>query len=881
MSLLSSSRTVLDFLLRRKRVEREMEEELRSHLQIRADDLERCGLSRAEAERQARVEFGGYQRYKEECREALGTRFLGELYADVRYGLRQLRRSPGFTSVAIITLALGIGATMAIFSVVNGVLLRPLPYPQSDRLVSVQQVGPGTGNPASYPNFFDWRTQNHVFSSMASYHDRQFTLTGGAESLHIQAETVSAGLFGLLKVKPFVGRDFERQDDQLGANVVILSHAFWRERFHSDRSVVGRTVVLNNKGFTVIGVMPAGFQFPPAGHTDLWTSMAVDRESGSNIMTGRSYDTLSVIARLRPSVSLVRAKVDMDLIARRLADKYPQSNARQTTVRIVPELDRIVGSVRLPMLIILGVVLGVLLIACANVANLALARNVTRGREIALRSALGAHRARLCRQLLSESLLLALLGGAAGTIVAAWGAQVLVHIAPEDLPRVQRIGMDWRVLAFALALSLLTGVLFGTLPALLSSKTSLTGALKEAGPASSDGVSHGRLRGGLVMVEIALALVLLAGAGLLIASYLRLSQVDPGFEPHNLLSLKLDLPSPPYNDAAQANFINQLVPRLQKLPGVRSVAADWTLPFSGEIDSAGVDFEGRTFAPGYTPSIRVDGITPGYFRTMGIPLLQGRTFTNRDTASSLPVVIVNEALARKYYPNESVIGKQIRPSISATSATPWREIVGVVGNTKLGGLAENFQPEYYLPFAQFPIFSTIVLRTQVEPLRLVPAVRTVITSMDENVPVYDVSTMGNYLASSVARSRFSTLLLGLFGGLALVLAAIGIYGVVSYSVSQRTHELGIRMALGAQKTDVLRMVIINGIKMALVGVGIGIVGALGLARFLSSLLYGVKSTDPLTFVIVSVLLTSVALLACYIPARRAAKVDPMVALRHE
>jgi predicted permease len=868
-------------LFRRSRLETDLNEDIQAHLEMLVTENIQHGMSPEEARYAARRSFGGVEQMKEIYRSQRSLQSLETLVQDLRYGIRQLRRNPGFAAVVIVTLALGIGATTAIFSTVNGILFRPLPYPRSDRLISVLQAGPGIGNPVSYPNFFDWQAQNHVFSGMASYHGAEFTLTGAGEPLHVRGETVSAGLFGLLEVKPFIGRGFEPQDDQRGANVVILSHSLWRDRFHSDRSVVGRSAALDNKTFTIVGVMPAGFQFPPAGHTDLWTSVAVDWESGSNIMTGRAYTTLSVIARLRPDVGLAGAQADMDVIARRLAQKYPQSNARQMTVRITRELDSIVGNVRFPLLIVLGVVVGVLLIACANVANLSLARNATRGREIAIRSALGAHRARLFRQLISESLLLALFGGAAGIVLAAWGAQALVHVAPENLPRIQRISVDWRVVVFALVLSLVTGALFGILPALVSSKTSLAGCLKEAGPASSHGISQRRLRGGLVIGEIALALMLLVGAGLLIATYLRLDHVDPGFDPHNILTFSLDLPSPPYTRAAQKNFMDQLLPRLRSIPGVRSAAVDWTLPFSAEVDSAGVDFEGRRFAPGYTPSIRLDAVTPGYFRMMSIPLLRGRTFNDRDTASSLPVVMVNEAFARKYFPRGGVIGKRIRPTISVGSTLPWREIVGVVGNTKLGGLAENFQPEYYLPFAQFPVFNTIVLRTQVKPLTLVPAARTVIASMDKNVPVYDVSTMENYLASSVARSRFSTLLLGLFGGLALVLSAIGIYGVVSYSVSQRTHEVGIRIALGAGRQDVLQLVLRQGMVLALIGIAIGIAVALGLTRFLSSLLYGVKPTDPVTFIAVSVILAGVALLACYIPARRAAKVDPVVALRHE
>ncbi|HEV2495311.1 MAG TPA: ABC transporter permease [Terriglobia bacterium] len=799
----------------------------------------------------------------------------------MRYGLRQLRRSPGFTAVAVITLALGIGATTAIFSVVNGVLLRPLPYAQPDRLVSVQEGGPGIGNPASYLDFFDWQAENHIFSEMASYHGGEGTLTGGGEPLRVHALVVSSGLFEVLKAKPLVGRGFEPQDDQRGADVVVFSHSLWRQRFNSDPAIVGHSVELENKSFRVIGVMPAGFQFPPNLRQDLWMSVAVDRESGSNIMTGRGFHVLSVVARLKPGVSLANAQADMDLLARRLARQYPESNSQETTVRMMPEAERVVGSVREPLLVLLGAVAGVLLIACVNVASLLLARNLARRREVAVRSALGAHRARVFRQLLTETLMLAFFGGVAGIALAAWGTQALMRFAPEDLPRIDQVGMDWRVLAFAVALALLTGLVFGSLPALGASRTSLAEALKEAGRTASEGVSQRRLRGILVVTETALALVLLVGAGLLLSSYERLTHVDPGFDPANLLTFSLDLPTPPHTESEAVSFMNQLLSRLRTLHGVRSAALDWTLPFSGGMPSTGIDFEGRSFAPGYTPSTAIDSVTPDYFQTMRIPLLRGRTFTDRDNPANLPVAIVNEAFARHYFPNESTVGKRIKPSFSATSTFPWREVVGVVGNTKLEGLAADFQPEVYMPFAQTPTFNVVILRVQGDPLTVVPAVRSVIASMDKNVPVYNVETVEDYLSSSVARNRFSALLLGLFGALALVLAAVGIYGVVSHTVSQGWHEMGIRVALGAQRSDLLWLVVGRGMGLVLAGASIGLVGALGLTRFLSGLLYRIKPTDPLTFAVVWLVVIGVAFVACYLPARRATKVDPMVALRYE
>jgi predicted permease len=861
--------------------DRDLQDEMRLHRELRKQENLEAGMAPDEAYYAAERRFGNAMLLKEVSREMWTGIWFEHLIQDLRYGLRQVRRSPGFTLVAVITLALGIGATTAIFSVVNGVLLRPLPYAQPDGLVSVQEAGGRIGNPASYLDFFDWQTQNRVFSEMASYHAAEFTLSGSGEPVHVQALVVSSAMLEVLKAKPLLGRGFEPQDDQRGADVVVLSHALWRQRFNSEPRIVGRGVTLDNKNFTVIGVMPAGFQFPPGSHRDLWTSVAVDRESGSNIMTGRGYHVLSLVARLKPGVTLANAQTDMNLVARRLAHQYPESNSEETTVRMMPEVDRVVGTVRESLLVLFGVVLGVLLIACVNVAGLSLAKSVARRREVAVRAALGANRARLFRQLLTESLVLAVLGGLAGLVLAVWGTQALVRFAPEDLPRIAQVGMDWRVLVFAATLALITGVIFGSLPALGASRTSLVEGLKEAGRTASEGVSQRRLRSALVVAETSLALVLLTGAGLLISSYERLIHVDPGFDPANLLTFNLDLPAPPYTESEVVHFMNPLVARLRALHGVRSAALDWSLPFSGGIPSTGVDFEGRSFPPGYTPSIRLDSATPGYFQTMSIPLLEGRAFTDRDAAASLPVVIVNQAFAHRYFPDGSAIGKRIKPSFTSTDTYPWREIVGVVANTKIEGFAEDFQPEIYMPFAQIPNFNAVILRVQGNPLGLVPEVRNVVASMDKNVPVYNVETMEGYLAASVARNRFSTLLLGLFGALALLLAAVGIYGVISHRVSLATHEIGVRVALGAPRAGVVRLVVGRGMVLVLAGAAIGVVGALGLTRFLSELLYGVKTTDPLMFGAALVVLGVAALAACYIPARRAAKVDPMVALRYE
>ncbi len=810
-------------LFSRRRLYSDLSEEIQEHLAQRTDELVASGMSREEASTAARREFGNVTLLEERSREVWQWPSIENVFRDIRYGLRMLARSPGFTGVAVLTLALGIGANTAIFSVVNGVLLRPLPYPAPDRLFSVQENGRQIGNPTSYLDFFDWRAQNHVFSSMASYRVEQFTLTGNGDPMHLPGAVVSSDLLSVLEVRPLLGRGFEPQDDKTGTHVVLLSNALWRDRFHSDPAVVGRGITLDKLSFTVIGVMPAGFRFPPTFQGEVWTTSAIDTGPPKE---ERGYSWLSVIARLKPGVAAAQAQADMDVVARGLAAQYPETNSERTAVRVVPELDRVVGGSRLPLLILLGVVAGVLLIGCVNLANLSLARNLARQREIAVRAALGAGRRRLIAQLLTESVLLSVLGGLCGMALAAWCTQALISVSPGAIPRATEVGVDRHVLGFAILLSIVTGVTFGLVPALRVSRTDLVGSLKEAGGTVSEGLRHQRIRGTLVTAETALALVLLAGAGLLIASYLRLLRADPGFDPHNLLTFNFELPSPPYTTDQQVEFYKELLSRLRGSPGIKSAVASWPVPFGGDDPSSGFDIEGRSL-PGNAPASRVHIVSPGYFYTLGIALKQGRDPTARDDMTSQQVVIVDDTFANVFFPNENPIGRPIRPSLSMQDQPPWREIVGIVNSTKEQGLAEDFQPQYYIPYAQLPGPQPgVVVRTKGGPLGAVPMVRSIMLSMDKDVPVYNVASMDELASASVARERFNTLLFGLFGGLALVLAAVGIYGVLAYSVSQATHEIGIRMALGAQQSDVLRHILQAGLRYVLIGIAIG----LGAAR---------------------------------------------------
>lgn len=815
---------------------------------------------------------------------------MNALLQDLKFGLRMLAKNPGFTAVAVLTLALGIGANTAIFSVVNAVLLRPLPFPKADRIVSVVSTLPPANTPdnASYPDFLDWRARNHVFESMAAYRTESLNLTGTGTPLHLRATIASADLFKVLRAKPRLGRAFLPNEDTPGAvngtNAAILSHGLWQRRFGSDPHVVGRTIDLDGKPYTVVGVMPAGFQFPIQNDPiDVWTTIAPDLTAifgGKSMASQRGAHYLDVVARLKPNLTVAQAQGQMSMIVRTLSKQYPENKVR--TVSVKPELTEIMGDVRVPLLVLMAAVGFVLLIACANVANLLLARATTRQKEMAVRAALGATRGRVIRQVLTESLFLASFGGGLGILVALWAIEFLKKLVPQDVPRIAQIGLDGPVLVFTIGLSLLTGVFFGIAPALQSSKTSLVEDLKEGGRQSTGGERHGRVRNFLVVGEVAMAMWLLIGAGLLIRSFLRLENVQPGFDPHYVLTFNLGL-SAKYNSAQMTHFFEEAVKRIGRIPGVQSASCVVPLPLSGDSVTTGFYIEGQPNVPGHNPDTDYSWVEPGYFRTLGIALLKGRDFTFSDTLQSPPVVIINQTMAKRFFPGQDPIGKHLDPQIgNGYKKPPMREVVGVVQDVKLYHLNDNPGPQVYVPLSQSPLdVMTFVVRTGIDPQSVVSAARRQIGGLDKDLPVFGTKTLDEYVGGSVAQPRFNTLLLSIFGGVALLLALVGIYGVISYSVTQRTHEIGIRMALGAERVDVLGMVVKQGMILVIWGIGIGLASALILTRIMSDLLYSVPPDDPVTFLVVPIFLMAVSTAASYIPARRAARVDPMVALRNE
>jgi putative ABC transport system permease protein len=802
------------------------------------------------------------------------------LLKDLRYAVRMFAKSPGFAAVAILALALGIGANTAIFSVVNAVLLRPLPYAEPDRVVAVWQDYRARGGPerewASPTNFYDWRDQNQTFESMAALLGWNPTLTGIAEPEQITGAAISQDMFRVLGVEPALGRAFRPEEDQQGGErVVILGHGLWKRRFAADPGVLGQTLSLGGESFTVIGVMPAGFQLPFITNSELFRPM----RQVLSPRCGRGCVVLRAVARMKPGITFDGARADMSTIAARLSEQYPEANAG-IGATLVPLHEQTVGNVRLALMILLAAVAFVLLIACANVANLLLARATARGREIAIRTALGAGRGRLIRQLLTESVLLALLGGALGLLLAFWLVELLVTFSPDGTPRAREIAVDGPMLVFTLGVALVTGVIFGLVPALQASRPDLNQSLKENKGANASGGGH-RIRNVLVVAEIALALVLLVGAGLLMKSFVNLLKVDPGFNAENVLTLRVGLPRTRYPEPHQINgFYSQLIERVKGLPGVGSAGATSTLPLGGSNSDTSFIIEGRPVSAGADgPVAWYSSVTTDYFSALGMRLTRGRLFDERDQEKTTRVVVISQEMARRYWPDEDPIGKRIG---NEGDEPDWTEIVGIVADVKQFGLTIEDRPTMYFPQSQQPSrVMFVAVRGQSDPTALAGAVRGQVSELDKDLAVSQVLSMKEVVSRSVAEPRFTLLLLTVFAGLALVLAAVGIYGVMSYSVTQRRHEIGIRMALGASSGEVLRLVVGHGLVLTAAGVGIGLGAAVALTRVMESLLYGVSATDPLTFAAIALLLTAVAVAASFIPARRATRVDPMIALRYE
>jgi putative ABC transport system permease protein len=817
---------------------------------------------------------------------------------DIRYGLRQLWKHPAFTIIAVLTLALGIGANTAIFSVVNAVLLKPLPFPAPDQLIAVgmtdtRQKGTQTElNSLSYPDFFDFRDQNRTLSSSAIYRDRSFALTSDEGATSLRGVKVSAEFFDVLGIKPKIGRAFARDDEQGGGGPggfkVIISYDFWQKHFGGDTNVLGRTIILDQRQHTVIGVMPAGFQFPIQNDPiDFYVTIAEDAANpdGSKPMTQqRGNHSVQAVARMKPGVTIAQAQADFAAIAAALEKQYPDTNS-YFGVATKPLREEMIGDVRTALYILFGAVVCVLLIANANVANLLLARASARGKEIALRAAMGASRARIIRQLLTESLLLSALGGALGLLIAQWGTEALIKTVPQNIPRISTIQLDAAVLGFTLLVSLVTGVVFGLVPAWQASHVDLNSSLKSGTRTGGGGEGKGRVRNALIMAEVAVALVLLISAGLLIQSFARLGSVQPGLRTERLLTASVSLPEVAYpkNENIIA-FFDQLLPKIRALPGVESASTIVPLPLSGRNMTTDFDIEEHPLPEGQRAAEPVRVIATDYFKTMGIPVRQGRVFDERDRFESAPVVIVNERFANKYFPGQNVVGKRIQPGVSADDkGDKIREIVGVVGNVKHLSLRKEDSPEMYLPQTQIPFnIMSIVIRTNVSnPNALTNSLRKELAALDGTIPLTSVRVFDEYISRSLARPRFNTLLLSIFAGTALLLTAIGIYGVLAYSVSQRTNEIGIRIALGAGKSSIFRLVVGQAMMLVAISLVVGLAGAFAATRLLNSLLFGVGASDPITFVSIVLLVSVVAFLAAWLPARRASQVDPIVALRAE
>jgi putative ABC transport system permease protein len=861
-------------LFRHNVVESELDDELRFHFDQQIERFVQSGLPPQEARRQTRLLFGGTEQIKEECREARGVHFLETLAQDIRYALRTLRKSPGFTAVAVLTLALGIGANTAIFSVIDGMLLRPLPYKNPQQLVAMNHND-------SLMNVIDIQRQNRSFSQGGGINIESMDYTGGIEPVRVHAAFVDAGFLEALGVPPMFGRIISPDEDiQGGSQVAVVSYHFWQNYLSSDPHVLGETIPLSGNSYTVIGVMPASFS-PPREHADVFVSLWVAYPEAAPF---RGVHFMHVYWRLKPDVTLAQAQADMSQIDRQLGEQYPD-NERDRRTALVPLHQWLTGDVRAALLVLFGAVGLVLLIACANFAGLQVARAVARRQEMVIRAALGAGRNRLIRQALTESALLSLLGGAAGLLLARGGTSLLLSLKPAALDRFNGIQMNAAVLLFVLSVSMVTGIMFGLAPGWSAACAQVAESLRASGRSTTTGPSGHRLRRVLVTTELTLALVLLIGAGLLVKGFSRLRAVNPGFNPSRVLTMDLQLPATRYaRIPQQTQFRRELLSRLNSLPGVQAAMIS-DIPLGGNFVDHNFVIEGRPPVPtGSEPELQTLSVMGDYFRVMQIPLRAGRDFTLTDREGQPLVAIVNEEMVKEFFPHENPLGARID---WARTQGPhrWMTIVGIVANVKYSGLNQPSDPAVYAPFSQsdeaWRRWMTLALRTPSSPSWLAEEAKKQVWSLDGHLPVNDVQMMDDLLAESIAQQRFNMLLLGLIAALALILAAVGIYGLISYGVNQRAHEIGIRMALGSRRGAVLRMVMGEGARLAFFGIAMGIAGALALTRVMKSLLFEVRPSDPVTFAVVASLLAIVSLAACYIPARRAMRVDPMVALRYE